>query len=426
MGDQEREGLRIETQRMRQELSDLKIEAELLQDKLKKQESRHLSNISTDLSVLESPTFDNHGDASPGSTASSPLITTPPDTKSMSTAGSVSELHDPPSPPVSEASASLPKRSARNAAAETPMPRRSRLPSTNSATPKPRTKSTVSTSSRLSAGRPSTGAPPVKTPANRSTHARNTHKLPASNSLSHIRTLTAQMQRLEARVQSARSKLPAPTYTPPRASPRSSLNGGAVPSSVTVRSRKRTGGSTASSLAGDDVTPTTHTKTSHVPRLSSSGVSRLSYGPLPNRGPDSEVSRPSSRASLSSYARPSSRADMNPPPRPVSRASLGGSRTPLNRPRSALGGSIHGHGRSASVSRPDVEEEDEGDYGRTPSRRGTYSKLEMEGAVATSSIPMPGARQPSLGGRRTSNSTVGGGRPSTSGGRKLEDLGETY
>ena len=72
--EQEREQLRIESQRLREEFGDLKIEAELLQDKIKKQESRHLSTISTDLSVLASPTFDGHP-ASP----ISPLITTPTD-----------------------------------------------------------------------------------------------------------------------------------------------------------------------------------------------------------------------------------------------------------------------------------------------------------------------------------------------------------
>ncbi|KAF7554572.1 hypothetical protein G7046_g6780 [Stylonectria norvegica] len=104
MGEQEREQLRIESQRLREELADLKIEAELLQDKIKKQESRHLSAISTDISVLESPTFDKTLDASPGSTASSPLVTTPPDTKSLRSADTVSELRDPPSPPMSDAS----------------------------------------------------------------------------------------------------------------------------------------------------------------------------------------------------------------------------------------------------------------------------------------------------------------------------------
>ncbi|KAF7554571.1 hypothetical protein G7046_g6781 [Stylonectria norvegica] len=205
-----------------------------------------------------------------------------------------------------------------------------------------------------------------------------------------------------------------------------------------MRSRKRNMGSNvgstaastaASSVAGDDTTPTnnyttTIAKPSHVPRLSTSGVSRLSFGPLPNRGPDSEASRPSSRASISSYARPPSRSDMIPPPRPMSRSSISGARTPMGRPRSSLGGSIHGH--SASISRIDLEEEDESEF-RTPSRRGTFSKLEVDGVV--SGIPVPGSGIPMSSSRRQSGTrriSNGPSRASTSGARKLSDLGETF
>jgi hypothetical protein len=430
IGEQEREKLRIESQRLREELSDLKIEAELLQDKIKKQESRHLSTISTDMSVLGSPTFDKNVEASPHSTASSPLITTPPDTKSLSTADTLSELQDPPSPSASEASAALPKK-ADGASRKAPAigaAKKTRLPSSTDTTPKPRGVKPPTTSSRLPpGGRPSTGGVPLRTPANRSTNSRGTHKIPASNSLSHIRTLTAQMQRLEQRVQSARSRLPAPTHTPPRASPRNATNGGVVPSTVTIRSRKRTAGSTASSVAGDDTTPTNFSAStsgkSHVPRLSTSGISRLSFGPLPNRGPDSEISRPSSRASVSSIARPASRTDMIPPPRPMSRSSLTGARTPLGRPRSSMSGSLHGH--SQSISYMDLEEEDESEF-RTPSRRGTYSKYDADGAG--SAIPVPSSTRRQSGGRRISN---GGqreplSRPASRATQKLSDLGETY
>lgn len=456
IGEQERENLRVETQRLREELSDLKIEAEILQDKIKKQESRHLSHISTDISILESPMFDN----SPNSTASSPMISTPPDTKSLATADTVSEIQDPPSPPMSDASAPL----AKAAPAKTPMSSRqkTRLPSAdNSVTPKP--KQFTSSTTRAPGTRfATTGAlrTPAqnKTPAPRTTRA-SSHKLPPSASLTHIRTLTAQMQRLEARVQSARSKLPAPINTPPKSSPRAS----AVPSTITIRSRKRTVGSTASSVtgsvtgstAGDDATPTQphHLRSSmssstnkHVPRLSTSGVSRLSFGPLPNRNPgnvDSDMSRPSSRASVSSYARPASRTDSHgasassimPPPRPMSRSSLGGARTPLGRPRSSLGGSMHGHSQSMSYSTAEADELAAGLDGehRTPSRRGTYSRLEIEGLSTgipvPSSIPMPSSTRRQSGGgavgRRTS-SGAGLALPGTTNVRTLEDVGETY
>ncbi|KAI5465398.1 nuclear distribution protein nude 1 [Mariannaea sp. PMI_226] len=422
--EQEREQLRIESQRLREELGDLKIEAELLQDKLKKQESRHLSTISTDLSLLGSPTFDHHIDHSPGSTASSPLITTPPESKSPLPSDSLSELRDPPSPPMSDASAHPPRISTRTPALA--KVRRTRLPSADSSiTPKPRTAKPITASTRAPGSRISTGGTTIRTPANRPAGPRSaSHKIPTTNSLTHIRSLTAQMQRLEARVHSVRSKLPGPTHTPPRASPRSSVYGAnpQVPSTVTIRSRKRTARSTASSVAGDDITPTNSQapstmKGSHVPRLSTSGVSRLSFGPLPNRGPDSEISRPSSRASVSSYARPPSRTDMIP--RPASRTSLTGTRTPMGRPRSSLGGSVHGH--SASISQIDLAEEDEEGEFRTPSRRGTYSRLELESSSG-SAIPMPATRRQS-GGRRSSN---GPSRASISSQRKLSDLGETY
>ncbi|KAK5659648.1 hypothetical protein OQA88_856 [Cercophora sp. LCS_1] len=447
IGEQEREQLRVEAQRLREELSDLKIEAEILQDKIRKQESRHLSSISTDLSIPESPTFDN----SPHSTASSPMVTTPPDTKSIATADTVSEIQDPPSPPMSDASAPLAK-----GPIKTPMARKPRLPSAdNSITPKPKLFSSSTT--RAPGSRIATTSNALRTPAPTKTSAMRTarstsHKITTSTSLTHIRTLTAQMQRLEARVQSARSKLPGPINTPPKSSPRGSV---AVPSTVTIRSRKRTVGSTASSIAGsihgDEATPTQSRTTDlrssmssstskHVPRLSTSGVSRLSFGPLPNRNPggaaDSDLSRPSSRASVSSYARPASRTDSHgtaqsgfmPPPRPMSRTSLSGARTPLGRPRSSLGGSMHGHGQSQSVSYSTAEADElaadlTGDL-RTPSRRGTYSKFDTDGA---SGIPMPSsARRQSGGTGRRASSGPGGSGILLPGGRKLEDVGETY
>lgn len=450
IGEQERENLRVETQRLREELSDLKIEAEILQDKIKKQESRHLSAISTDLSILESPTFDN----SPNSTASSPMVTTPPDTKSIATAETVSELQDPPSPPMSDASAPL----AKAVPFKTPstLQRKPRIPAPDSVTPKP--KQFGASLSRPPGSRVATTGNALRTPAPAKTSVARapratSHKLPPSNSLTHIRTLTAQMQRLEARVQSARSKLPAPVNTPPKSSPRTSV---AVPSTVTIRSRKRNIGSTASSVAssvvGDEATPTqSHNFRSsitgankHVSRLSTSGVSRLSFGPLPNRYPtntESDMSRPSSRASISSYARPASRTDSHsgassimPPPRPMSRTSLSGARTPLGRPRSSLGGSMHGHSQSVSYSTSEVDELGL-DGSSTPSRRGTYSRLELEGMTGIpappSAIPMPSSvrRQSGSGsasGRRTSSgagaSLANMGLPQ----RKLEDVGETY
>ncbi|PFH61223.1 hypothetical protein XA68_17921 [Ophiocordyceps unilateralis] len=421
-GEREREQLRIDSQRLREELADLKIEAELMQDKIKKQEARHLSAISTDLSILGSPTFDKHPEESPDSAASSPLVTTPPETsKSPSRA---SDVPDPPSPPMSDASAPVQKAAATRIAADGPS-RKSRLPSLDgNATPKPRSRpslGTTTTSVRPPGSRASGVGVNLRTPSTRQPKARvaASHKIPASNSLSHIRSLTAQMQRLEARVQSARSKLPAPTSgSSPRASPRGSRLGQHVPSSVTIRNRRRAAASSTSSMAGEEeeeATPTNARSTkSHVPRLSTSGVSRLSFGPLPNRGPESDMSRPSSRASLSSQARPASRTEMVPPPRPMSRTSMTGARTPMGRPRSSMSGSVHSH--STSVGR--AEEDDF----RTPSRRGT--KLEME--AGASGIPVPGSGIPTPSARRQSGGRHTGRESAAGRHRKLSDLGETY
>ena len=461
IGEQERERLRVDAQRLREELSDLKIEAEILQDKLKKQDSRHLSTISTDISILESPGFAH----SPNSTASSPLITTPPDTKSQSTADTISELNDPPSPPMSDVSFST----CRTTITKTPgsiATRRSRFVSADvSNTPKPKssyTPSVTGAGSRAAASRFASTGNPARTPVprvmNRASRTVDSHKIPSSNSLTHIRTLTAQMQRLEARVHSARSKLPGGANTPPRISPRPQPG---VPSTVTIRSRKRTVGSSASSSVAGDDTPSSHASdfrssrtaanSRHVPRLSTSGVSRLSFGPLPNRNPGAtnasnmgtEISRPASRAS-GSIPRPGSRADSHsvsgimPPPRPMSRASLTGAQPPLGRPRSSMGMHGHGHSSSVSYSTAEVDEgtETDGSEFRTPSRRGTFSRYDVEGgSVATgiptpSAIPMPGSRRMS-GGSHTTTATTSSRRTSSgmaqgATGRKLADLGETY
>ncbi|KAI0841489.1 NUDE protein [Hypoxylon sp. FL0890] len=428
IGEQERETLRIENQRLREELSDLKVEAEIMQDKIKKAENRHLSTISTDISILESPTFED----SPRSMTSSPLISTPPDEVSLPPSSKdAPAINEPPSPPMSDASAPLPKPTSK---AKTPAPsaqKKSRLPSADrSITPKAKgAVSNVRAPGLRSATNARTPAP-TRTIANRAA----SHRIPQSNSLTHIRSLTAQMQRLEARVQSARSKLPAPVNTPPRASPRTSAVGtGQIPSTVTMRSRKRTIGSTASSVA--DETPTQSATSRHVSRLSTSGISRLSFGPLPNRtgnydpdGSAMSISRPSSRASVSSFARSERPASRTEIARPMSRTSMSGARTPLGlRPRSSLTGSLHGH--SQSVGRIDTDEFDERFEERTPSRRGTYSKFDTDGSVsgipAPSAIPMPRRQS---GGMHSARRISGGGPNESVNGRprKLSDLGETY
>ncbi|KAF4635319.1 hypothetical protein G7Y89_g2786 [Cudoniella acicularis] len=443
VGEQERENLRIETQRLRDELSDLKIEAEILQDKLRK---RQLPSLATDITAPNSPSFD--GEGSPDSTASSPMISTPPDTKSVSTVDTVSETPTPPSPPMSESSTST------RPVAKTPMnPPKSKLklPSGDSSTtPKP--------TSRIPSGNlnlRSSRGPTAPTASSRTRNAtpsviRNarskapaTRGLPNSTSLTHIRSLTAQMQRLEQRVQSARSKLPAPVTTPPRASPRgvAAMGHNYMAPNVTIRSRKRTIGSTASnSSIGLEDTPSGK----HVPKLSTSGIGRLSFGPLPTK--EGTDSRPSSRASASSYVRPDRPLSRSELSRPVSRTSMTGARTPLGhysqsqiseqrRPRSSIGGS-YGHGHSQSVSHIDLDESRELDFS-TPSRRNTYGKGDLDGsAIPAPSSALPRRKSGGIAiGRRTSsgaglrdgdaktseNAMKPPGRP-----RKLSEVGETY
>lgn len=455
IGEQEREGLRIEAQRLREELSDLKIEAEITQEKLRKLGSRKPHMIDTNITAPNSPLVGG----SPDSAASSPMITTPPDTKSVSTTDTISETPTPPSPPMSEASATAmatgPLKTPHN-----PPRTKLRLPSGEfNGTPKPAYYS--STMRRPSvAGKPPRPPPSINRQA--AGKAPPSRGIPNSTSLTHIRSLTAQMQRLEQRVHSARSKLPGPVNTPPRASPRNgSAHGHHVPSSVTIRNRKRTSGSIASGIsAGSSIhddpgaqTPASTTK--QVNRLSTSGISRLSFGPVNSRESRDEGSRPTSRSSTASFARPErpvSRSEIGRPAsrneiqrteivRPGSRASLSGSRTPLGhysqssiaesrRPRSSIGGNYaasHGHGHSQSVSHIDFDETKELNF-ETPSRRGTLSRgdeppsglprRQSGGAPTTSTLKRTSS---GLGFRESDGAMKPPGRP-----RKLSGVGETY
>ncbi|OAX78425.1 hypothetical protein ACJ72_07269 [Emergomyces africanus] len=380
-GEQEREALRIENQRLRDELSDLKIETHIIQEKLRKAElllkqKDHFTPLTPGLPVPHTPGISEH---SPATTASSPTIATPP-TKSVSSV--TSDTQTPPSPPFSESSCSLAK------ATTTPSIPRPRVSISESVSrpsyPSSRTRhsrgpsiptsngnSTPSIASRRSISRPN----PTQQPAG----------MPRSGSLYQIRGLIGKMQKLEERVQSARSRLPAPVETPPKVSPRpnSALGQNYIPSSVTIRrvSRKRTSGSVASSRDGES-TP------SHIP------AGRRSFGlnqGTPSRSVQSE-SRPSSRASVSSRSSisqlPVSSSSI-PQPRSESRQSLTGSRTPLGhystnpttesrRPRSSLSNYSH------SINMGHIDENE--DITTPTPRRSTFNK----GDYQVSGIPTPG------------------------------------
>ena len=423
VGEQEREALRIESQRLRDELSDLKVEAEISQEKLRHAEatqSRHMrkpSPLAAEILRPESAL----SDISPETTASSPTVATPP-AKSVSSAAS--DTPTPPSPPVSDRS--LP--SMTTPASSLP---KSRL-SISKANATPRA-GQYSRAPRHSRG-PSTAAGGFATPATGRRNAFNPPESrqtpysaqPSSASLTQIRGLIGKMQKLEARVHSARSKLPGPASTP-HSSPRpaSAMSHTPIAATVTVRSqRKRAGGSNATSTTGNTNEEATE------PSRPSSRISRLSYSNVPPT-PTTESARPASSIS----SRPGSRAGassrlsmsgipMAPPPlnRPGSRQSLTGHGTmgrsalahyaastatsesrAKPRPRSSLGGSYAStHGQSASVGRissSSFHTDEEADaLTPTPSRRTTLGK-----DVLGSAIPAPAGA-----GRRQSGAGLGG------------------
>lgn len=313
-GEQEREALRIEAQRLRDELSDLRIEADITKEKLQKAisqnsgQDKHLTlqpiNVSASPRSELSPTT---------TTASSPTFDTPP------AKGSSSELSDtptPPSPPFSDKSTKITK------------------PFATPGLPKPRPSLTANgVSSRPSTSgsttsRPTTHVRGPSIPALSRTGPTSNFRqslsrppgvpqrpsgLPQSASILHLKNMQGKLAALTERAHVVRSKLPAPVRTPPRASPRSgSALGHHIPASVTVRSRKRTNGSTVS---GSESLIDRTSETPSAPRARASRTSLNQPPPSPTRS-EAAVPRPkSSRTSLNQQ--PGEMAA--PPPRPASR-----------------------------------------------------------------------------------------------------------
>lgn len=512
VGEQEREGLRIENQRVREELGDLKIEAEIVQEKLRLSESEvnklHEQRV---VSAMRPPSSDGEGvrprtsgsdNSTEATDISSPTVSTPPQQKAeMSPVTGT-----PPSPPLSDAAPakinaspapitpmpakrrtttttkpstaaataapprSVPRLSAaNNPSALRPHPRHSRGPSIPMATTTPTNRRPTATPS---SHRPRPSISNLPTPAQRqpSVQLAQNEPLPRSGSLYQIRGLITKMSKLEARVHNARSKLPAPTTTPPKASPRqaSGLHA-AAPSlgsaaavlggNVTVRRsgkdrRSRASNSTAASSVYDS--------------QSSRPVSRLSFGVSSAAAQEREKEYPARPTSaLSNSGRPPSATGHRPSSvashysqsgssvqfaRPPSRSSISGTRTPLGnypsatehrRPGSrtgvrtsisrdfsaSVGGGGHAH--SASISEPIDEAL------MTTPRRSTFGK-----SVDGSAIPTPSGlprrksgfdglhRRESAGG---SFSSDGGGSQGSGdatmgppGRRRLSEVGETY
>jgi hypothetical protein len=161
--------------------------------------------------------------------------------------------------------------------------------------------------------------------------------MPRSGSLYQIRGLIGKMQKLEERVNSARSKLPAP-MSPPRASPRttSALGQHSIPNSVTVRSdRKRASQASSTTSSAQEI---------------ASGISRLSFGASDSSRPESRASIPTSPALSRSS---SSRTPVRTPLGHYSSSSIGRIEKRQPRPRTSMSGppsTHHTHGYSQSFS----------------------------------------------------------------------------
>ncbi|KAF7594539.1 NADH:ubiquinone oxidoreductase [Aspergillus hancockii] len=366
IGEQERESLRIENQRVRTELSELKVETDIVQEKLRNAEShggrrRKPALLHRTPSTPQTPEI---FDRSPGtSTVSSPVFATPPMKTSL-----IAATATPPSPPISESSISMRKSITatpgfplQKASGSEPFGSRSLHGSrtqkysyshsratSSFAHSNGRSISSVTSRPSLSKASPSLSkaSPGLSKSTNNNTSTRST-AIPKSGSLYQIRGLIGKMQKLEERVQSAKSKLPAPSDSPSRVSSRSGSIVGESPvaSTITVRRepRKRLSGSSFSSSAHGD------------------GVS--SY--VSTSRPSFRDSRPSSRTSYSSSFSQSTHPSIAPSTRPESRQSR--TKTPLGhystnpttesrRPRSSLSNSA---GQNVPVNGMSHIDEDE-------------------------------------------------------------------
>ena len=391
--EQEREALRIEAQRLKDEFSDLKIENDITKEKLHKSESmleRGRKPLTIDLAQTASP----RSELSPTTTNdSSPSFETPPP-KTASSSG-LSDTPTPPSPPMSEKSAAIAKSSPRPKAFATPnLPKTRTSIIANHTTPRQSTYNSRITSHARGAsvqansrGAPSSAfrqslsrPPPV---------SQRVQGLPQSNSIMQIRNLRGKMEKLEERVRTSKSKLPAPVNTPPKASPRSGpIVGQQIPSSVTVRSsRKRATGST---ISGVDSLPDQETSSAVKPKAdrTSFGFQRPASPVKGDMAPPQP--RPSSRASTSS------RLSMNSGfipghSRPGSRASIS-FRMPLGLQPNASTDGVRSHSSLSNRSGQDgtMDEEDEenkpSDYSTPTPRRTTIGKRTSD---VGSAIPSP-------------------------------------
>ncbi|KAK4623683.1 Nuclear distribution protein nudE 1 [Fulvia fulva] len=445
-GEQEREELRIETQRLRDELSDLKVENEITLEKLRlAQQNLEALRANKPASLAVENLRARSGGSDAGSDASgitplSPTASTPP-----SKSDTASDAPTPPSPPLSDAPASANGKAEQRTPA--PVKKRSMIP--DSATPRAslfgargvptshRRGPSLASSTSTAVSDARSMKPPSRPRTTRASNAQD--KLPRSDSLYQIRGLIGRMQKIEERVQNARSKLPAPGSTPKNSPRAASALGEGIPSSVTVRrSSKRPSASRTNSTVDDTSILEENEESAYPPQRRESHIKRLSFGiPRPasqaahrpdfSERPPSAMERPSSRVSV---GRPGSRMSMasqseRPPSRSGARTELGhySSTTASSRaaesaipgrPRSSLGGSYApGHRPSLSVNemrRQRTAESEDSGIARTPSRRLTLEKSSIH--TPGSAIPAPASFGKSVNGTRPDFSkSVSGARP---------------
>ncbi|PYH95790.1 nuclear distribution protein nude [Aspergillus ellipticus CBS 707.79] len=464
-GDKERETLRINNQRLRDELSEQKLENEIVQEKLRHELYGGRRKKPTPL--YRTPTtpqtpeiFDRSPDTS---TVSSPMFATPP-IKSSLMATTMAATATPPSPPMSETSGSV-----RKSIPPTPGPemsgttRKSSIPASpgfplkkaagsesqlgSRSIYQTRSSKTRNTSSYAQGNKPSSRAnmgktnynntntndttdtttkpinPNPSTSTDKNTSSTQSTGLPKSGSLFQIRGLIGKMQKLEERVHSAKSKLPAPSDSPSRGSSRSgsiSVSGGSpVASTITMRrtERKRLSGSSfSSSVREGDAS-------------SYASNNRPSFGTRTTGD-----SRPSSRTSYSSSSfSHSTHPSVAPSTRPESRQSR--TKTPLGhysmnpttesrRPRSSLSNPSGQNGQVNGMSNIDEDEDlafrmsvrakiSEARETRFPSFSTPTGPLKKRTPSGISAIPAP---------RSFRTSTVGSPDPKPN----VGDLGETF
>lgn len=327
IGEKEREGLRIETQRLRDELGDLKVESEIRLEKLRRAENTIESLRSRKPSSLAVENLRTRSPASEVSTATptSPTASTPPPRSDSAST--------PPSPPLSDAATNV------KIEPKTPAPtkRRSILPD---AAPTPR----ASFHGRAALARHTRGPSMMSGSGTATSDAKSTKPswprtsfqptvMARSESLNQMKSLRSRMQKIEERVHSARSKLPPPHNTP-RSSPRAG-SGPSMPPSVTLRrSSKRPSAINTlvnSNSGTEEPGPLSSRRESHVKRLSY-GIPRPS-STAPGERPPSSLA--SDRPSAYGIPRPASTAPGERPP-----SSLASERPPsstaYNRPASRV------------------------------------------------------------------------------------------